>query len=210
MARVREKKKEYTRQRILKAAWELFNDQGFAKTTVGQIAEHAEVGTGTVYNYFPSKEYVLAARFTEIVGQAIKKFSKLDRPPEPTQALAQLFDTLLLTLTADRNLMRETISVYFLPRNEAGPSRGNSLEAKLEDLDWQIIQIICTILEDAKANSQLDGNFDSHLASMTIYSVFMFNLMGYLTGIYQDLESTRSITSNMVSLIFNGLKGGIT
>jgi len=210
MARVREKKKEHTRQRILKTAWKLFNEQGFTKTTVGQIAEHAEVGTGTVYNYFPSKEHVLAARFTEIVGQAIKKFSKLDWPPEASEAIGLLFDTLLPTITADKALLREVWSVFLLPRNESNARLNRSAATQLEALDLQVIGIIGSILRKAKECSQLKADFDVNLASMTIYSVFMFSLMCYLIDIYQGLETLKGITSDMVSLIFGGLKGGIT
>jgi AcrR family transcriptional regulator len=48
------------RMRILRAALELFARQGFFATTVEQITEAADVGKGTFFNYFPTKEHVLA------------------------------------------------------------------------------------------------------------------------------------------------------
>ena len=48
------------RERILAAALEIFSTQGFANTTVQEIAAQAKVGKGTVYTYFATKEDVLA------------------------------------------------------------------------------------------------------------------------------------------------------
>jgi len=41
------------------AAVELFSRKGFAQTTVEEITTAADVGKGTFFNYFPSKEHVL-------------------------------------------------------------------------------------------------------------------------------------------------------
>lgn len=48
------------RARILRAALDLFARQGFFATTVEQITEAADVGKGTFFNYFPTKEHALA------------------------------------------------------------------------------------------------------------------------------------------------------
>jgi AcrR family transcriptional regulator len=53
---LREVKAERTRKRIVDVAIELFLSQGFDETTMEQIAEHAEVGSTTLYRYFPSKD----------------------------------------------------------------------------------------------------------------------------------------------------------
>ncbi len=55
-AGLRERKKVQTRTAITDAARELFESQGFAATTIPQIAERAEVSPRTVSYYFPVKE----------------------------------------------------------------------------------------------------------------------------------------------------------
>lgn len=57
----RERRREETRERLFRAALGLFARQGFQATTVESITEEADVGKGTFFNYFPSKEHVLAA-----------------------------------------------------------------------------------------------------------------------------------------------------
>jgi AcrR family transcriptional regulator len=53
---LRERKKQRTRETILARARDLFEAQGFAETTIAQIAEAAEVSPRTVSSYFPEKE----------------------------------------------------------------------------------------------------------------------------------------------------------
>lgn len=56
----REREKAHRRDRILSAAREVFFEQGFHRATVDDVAEQAEVGKGTVYLYFDTKETILA------------------------------------------------------------------------------------------------------------------------------------------------------
>ncbi len=55
----RERRRAETRERIFHAAMQLFAERGFFATTVEDITEAADVGKGTFFNYFPSKEHVL-------------------------------------------------------------------------------------------------------------------------------------------------------
>jgi AcrR family transcriptional regulator len=49
------------RERLFRAALVLFGKKGYAETTVEDITEAADVGKGTFFNYFPTKEHILMA-----------------------------------------------------------------------------------------------------------------------------------------------------
>ncbi len=59
MAGLRERKKLATRTALRDSAMRLFAEQGFAKTTIDQIAEAADVSRATVFSYFPTKEEIV-------------------------------------------------------------------------------------------------------------------------------------------------------
>jgi AcrR family transcriptional regulator len=56
----RERHRAETRERLYCAALRLFAERGFLETTVEDITEAADVGKGTFFNYFPTKEHILA------------------------------------------------------------------------------------------------------------------------------------------------------
>jgi AcrR family transcriptional regulator len=50
---------EQTRQRIVDAAQELFEEKGYAKTTMRAVADRAGVSLGNAYYYFASKDHLV-------------------------------------------------------------------------------------------------------------------------------------------------------
>src|SRR5687768_4434704 len=60
-----------TRERILQAALRLFAENGYEGTTTRDIAHTAEIATGTLFNYFPTKEAIVACLANEAVGGAL-------------------------------------------------------------------------------------------------------------------------------------------
>jgi AcrR family transcriptional regulator len=57
----RERRSAETRERLFRSALDLFARKGFTETTVEDITEAADVGKGTFFNYFPSKDHILLA-----------------------------------------------------------------------------------------------------------------------------------------------------
>jgi AcrR family transcriptional regulator len=56
----RERRAAETRVRIFRSAMRLFAERGLSSVTVEDITEAADVGKGTFFNYFASKEHVLS------------------------------------------------------------------------------------------------------------------------------------------------------
>ena len=63
----RDRERLLRRTEILSAAKAVFADKGFNKATLSEIADRAEFGKGTIYNYFPDgKEEILIAVFDQL------------------------------------------------------------------------------------------------------------------------------------------------
>ncbi len=70
--RITTEEKNATRERIVKVAVELFKSGGFEATTTRDIANSAEIATGTLFNYFDTKESIVAALASEAVRRSRK------------------------------------------------------------------------------------------------------------------------------------------
>jgi AcrR family transcriptional regulator len=75
------------RQRILQSAREVFSESG-AEAQIDDVARRAEVGVGTVYRHFPTKEALLA----ELVREKFRLLTAggraaLERPGPPFEVL---------------------------------------------------------------------------------------------------------------------------
>ena len=73
---LRQSQKEATRQRVLDAARELFDTQGYQGTTIREIARHAGVSVGSVFTSFASKGEILSQVMEERLDSL---YAELDR-----------------------------------------------------------------------------------------------------------------------------------
>jgi AcrR family transcriptional regulator len=97
---LRERKKLRTRETIRREAFRLIEENGYANTTVEQIAEAAEVSPSTFFRYFPSKDSVLLADDLDPVLLAA-----LERQPRhlsPIKALRRAIDIAVKSMSDEQ------------------------------------------------------------------------------------------------------------
>jgi AcrR family transcriptional regulator len=91
------------RSRILEAAEEVFGTEGLS-VPIDRIAERAEVGVGTLYRHFPTKEALFEAivlrHFEGLVGDALAAASA----EKPAEALFDLLRNMVATAVHKRDL----------------------------------------------------------------------------------------------------------
>jgi len=73
----RERQSADRRERLFRAALDLFARRGFAETTVEDITNAADLGKGTFFNYFPSKEHILLAFVEMQLGKLQDAFKEM-------------------------------------------------------------------------------------------------------------------------------------
>lgn len=74
--RISEQAKQETRLRILATAAKLFRDKGFEESTTREIAQAAGLASGTMFNYFPSKETMAMTMVTEALRLGTEEFRR--------------------------------------------------------------------------------------------------------------------------------------
>ena len=99
----RERKKAAVRTALEEAAFRLFDERGFAETTIDQIADEADVSRSTFFRYFGSKEAVLFGD-SEENGRILSDLI-LKRPSDEPPLVA--FENALVGLVATPGVARE-------------------------------------------------------------------------------------------------------
>src|ERR1700722_15044238 len=74
--RITIEEKQATHRRIGDGAWARFVREGFHDATAGDIAGGAEIGTGTLFNYFDAKEAIVGWLAEEAVVKARAVFAR--------------------------------------------------------------------------------------------------------------------------------------
>ncbi|WIY01445.1 TetR/AcrR family transcriptional regulator [Amycolatopsis mongoliensis] len=89
----RQVRAELTRQRILTAAAHVFGEHGYAAGTTNRIAERAGISIGSLYQYFPNKDAILAELLVRHLddGAAIAERVQREELPGPIEEIFRLF-----------------------------------------------------------------------------------------------------------------------
>lgn len=96
---------EATRQRLLRAALELYTTVGFRATTTPAIAARAGVAEGTIYRHFSGKEHLLNEVFRGAQRWGATVVRETEGGSAPTR-LSQIARTLFDTAARDAALTR--------------------------------------------------------------------------------------------------------
>jgi AcrR family transcriptional regulator len=102
---LRERKKAKTRATIQQQALQLFHEQGYAATTVEQIASAVEVSPSTFFRYFPTKEDVVL--YDDLDPLFFAAFEA--QPPEltPIQAMRGALHLVFAGLSGEEMLQQQ-------------------------------------------------------------------------------------------------------
>jgi TetR/AcrR family fatty acid metabolism transcriptional regulator len=97
--------REQKRQRILRAAIEVFASKGYFAARMADVAEAARVADGTLYLYFEGKEHLLMSIFDNVLGRFIERLDEeIARIEDPTEKLSVMVRLHLETLGRDQSL----------------------------------------------------------------------------------------------------------
>jgi AcrR family transcriptional regulator len=133
---------DLTRQRLVRAALELFTAQGYETTTTAAIARKAGVAEGTIYRHFQSKQHLL----NELYRGAARWAVKLVREAETTAGGAR--DKLAaLAQSLSQNAARDpaVVRLFFLERH------GSLLEAQSRDAAQEFRAAVEALVAQGKA-----------------------------------------------------------
>ena len=156
------------RERLFRAALDLFGKKGFAETTVEDITNAADVGKGTFFNYFPSKDHILLA-FGEM--QLAKLQSAVEEARRSAEPMPQFLRSLGERMTQEPTRNPAIVRALLLGYLSSSPVR----EAVL-DLQERVLALHCEMIQVG----QKRGEIRDDLPAMEIAQVFRQTIFGTL------------------------------
>jgi len=190
----RQRRSAEIRERLFRSALQLFAQKGFVETTVEDITEEADVGKGTFFNYFPSKDHILLA-FGEM--QLAKLESAIEAARRSNEPMPEFLCGLGARMTEEpvRNpaIIRALLQAYL---STTPVRRGMiNLQKRVHALHTQMIQL-----------GQDRGEIRNDLPAAEIAHVFRQTIFGTLLvwSLYGD-ETLHSRIEAAFQVLWSGL-----
>jgi AcrR family transcriptional regulator len=190
----RHRRAEDTRQRLFRAALDLFANRGFTDTTVEDITNAADVGKGTFFNYFPSKDHILLA-FAEM--QLAKLQSTVEHLRTTGQSIPQFLRTLGIRMTEEPGRNPSMVRALLLANLSSTPVREAMRTNQARGQE---------ILTEFVAIGQQRGEIRSDLPAKDLATVFRQTVFGTLLiwSLYGD-DSLATRIHTALEVLSNGL-----
>ncbi|RZL02145.1 MAG: TetR/AcrR family transcriptional regulator [Rubrivivax sp.] len=200
------RRKRDTRVRLLAAALHLMAYRGVAGVRINEITEQADVGFGSFYNHFESKEAIHAALIEEVIGHFAVALDKLgEQLSDPAEKIAASARYTLLRGQADpvwgrfvfqtnfsRDSMRNGLGRYLLQDIGKGVDTGRFT---VVDLPSVYIAVGSTILgglaalsDPAPPDQEPDIFGDAQALAVRIAAILL-GILGLSKEEAQDLAS---------------------
>lgn len=183
---------------ILDAATRVFSEKGYANTTTKEIAQEADLGESTLYNYFESKHDILSAIMVENtlhMDDLIQDFTGL----EDREALITMFERCLDLFTTRLSYTR-TIFIEAWFDNDV---LENYVVVRLN----KVLKLIQNFI-DLQIQAGVFKPCDSALVARMSIGMFYALILPFLRGKepVPSPATRRTYSENMVSLLFDGIR----
>jgi AcrR family transcriptional regulator len=203
MVKVLKKKKEERLERILNAAFKLFKEQGYSKTSMKDIASAADLGVGTLYNYFPSKSDIIIKlndSMADVLFLKVDKYLEFIRNGngEPQDLIKKVIDEFMnLMLELGKQFLQEIFAAFFTSKQ---------IMEKGIDLDMKMLLFLQQVMKIFMEKGQIDKDLEIKEASYILYGVITSNIMYYV--FLKDIDKDSIIRSlhKQIEILFKGFK----
>ncbi|MFK7991600.1 MAG: TetR/AcrR family transcriptional regulator [Sandaracinaceae bacterium] len=194
---LRERKKEKTRHQILRSARRRFERRGFAATTMAAVARDAQVATGTLYNYFTSKQSLLLGLWDDATQHALAQADEVVAAagPDVASSCAALLRLYVEASTLfSRPVMREVMT-----------SALSSTEEDFASLDRQMLAQLMQHLEAWRDAGRLAEDTDLEAAAGLLYGVATSQMLVFVYSDDVHMEDALRSVDQQVSMVFSGI-----
>jgi AcrR family transcriptional regulator len=147
------KEKDSRRKLILKSARALFFKKGFHKVTVDEIAKIAELGKGSIYLYFNSKEEIYAQILLNDIENLYQLVSPVFEKRGSTMDLLEEFSRIYVDFFLNEGELFRILIAYMVHPDQMNLTK--ELNSKILEANARSVSIIGKILEKGVSSGEL-------------------------------------------------------
>ncbi len=191
--------KQEKEKQILQAALTVFAQKGFAATKMIDIAKQAQIGKGTLYEYFKHKEDLFFKTFLFLFEHYDQKFQqKLAQLTNPTDKLCLIVQTYFVEFSQKNFEFMEILMDFWMASARQNQKQNFSLLQLYKDYR----NLISQILQDGIKQKQFRPHHTEHYASMLLAILDGLFLQLFLDKKVFDLQE---MASSICEMFFNSL-----
>lgn len=140
------KEREFKRREedILAAALSLFNRDDWQAVTIDEIAAKAEIGKGTVYKHFQTKDDIYVRLVIDFHRRVLAELREVDRERAPLTVIGDLMDVFWRTHAGAPEYKRLN---RYCRREDFRNVIGETLSREIEELDEQLMALLVPVVE---------------------------------------------------------------
>lgn len=191
-------------QAILKAAAAVFGLRGFHEASIGEIADAAQIGKGTVYEYFLSKNALLLAVIDDCFEQYYSELTvRLSKSRSFYEQLTQF-------MRHSQDIIRQNLKIADLMLRCDGEGLNGEMKVvvheKILKLRRQVVQKLQGVFEQGRLEG-LIGDADLEFAS-DLFLDMVVRLAMRSVGYSGTVENSSQEQEKLTALLLNGIGTG--
>ena len=199
VGRRKQQGKAETRSLILDSARSLFEEKGYEKTTIRQVAIGAGIGLGTIFKHFPGKSALLSAAFHDDMDAEMRSASREMPDQIPVeQQLLHVFGCFYRYYARRPALSRVLLQkLLFVEDDEWGQRLAGQL--------FSLINQLADLLHAAQARGELGPEVNCQGAAYSFFAQYLFTLVTCLSLPQFDPVMALSMLEVLVQQLMQGI-----
>ena len=190
--RVRRGRPGHDQESVLRVAIELFNQQGYDATSMGDLARELGLTKSAIYHHVPSKEHLLERALDEALGELTSALDAVQADPSysPDQRLRAAVRSSVVVLA------EHLPAVTLLLRVRGNTPAEQKALARRREIDHRLAEMV----REAADSGAIRADIDPALASR-----LLFGTVNSMTEWLREDSDAEALADTVTTLAFDGL-----
>jgi AcrR family transcriptional regulator len=181
---------EYTKDRILRVAAELFMQQGYGGTSVREIGQHAGISQSALYHHIHSKAHLLKALHERFIYEMLER---MEAAVETDRSAAEKISDIVRVVMSIIESHQPEVTVFLREQHALPTAMRRSIVKQRDKVD----QLVDSVLRAGVESGEFRKDLDVRLMRLGI--------LGMCNWAYQWFRSGEKFSSDDIAAAFGAM-----